>query len=139
MSTRLRLIALGVVMLLFAAIGLAQDNKKESQLRMVHGVTMDKGESPIPSAVVFLKNTRSNAIRSYISDEQGNYRFSGLDPNIDYEVHAEKRNSRAIAAVLRKAGATHAEERQGHFCGKRRGGRFYATTGSFSASTIPAT
>ncbi|HXT75776.1 MAG TPA: carboxypeptidase-like regulatory domain-containing protein [Candidatus Eisenbacteria bacterium] len=90
MITRLRLIGLGVVMLLIASMGLAQDNKKESQLRSVHGVTMDKGESPIASAVVFLKNTRSNAIRSYISDDQGNYRFSGLDPNTDYEVHAEK-------------------------------------------------
>jgi len=90
MSTRLRLIGLGVVMLLVVSMSVAQDNKKESQLRMVHGVTMDKGEVPIASAVVFLKNTRSNAIRSYISDEQGNYRFSGLDPNIDYEVHAEK-------------------------------------------------
>ena len=90
MITRLRLIGLGVAMLLIASMGVAQDNKKESQLRTVHGVTMDKGESPVASAVVFLKNTRSNAIRSYISDDQGNYRFSGLDPNTDYEVHAEK-------------------------------------------------
>jgi hypothetical protein len=66
------------------------DPKKEAQLRTVHGVTMDKTENTVASAVVFLKNTRSNAIRSYISDDQGNYRFSGLDPNTDYEVHAEK-------------------------------------------------
>src|SRR5947199_10730817 len=93
MTTRLRLIGLAVVMLVLASMSFAQDNKdnkKESQLRMVHGVTMDKGESPVGSVVVFLKNTRSNAIRSYISDDQGNYRFSGLDPNTDYEVHAEK-------------------------------------------------
>jgi hypothetical protein len=56
----------------------------------VRGVVMDKSDSPIPSSVVFLKNTRSNAVRSYISDDQGNYRFSGLDPNADYEIHAEK-------------------------------------------------
>jgi hypothetical protein len=78
------------------------DPKKEAQLRTVHGVTMDKSETPIASAVVFLKNTRSNAIRSYISDEQGNYRFSGLDPNADYEVHAEKdgaqSNTRTISS-----------------------------------------
>jgi hypothetical protein len=65
-------------------------------------VTMDKTESPLASAVVFLKNTRSNAIRSYISDSEGNYRFSGLDPNIDYEIHAEKdgaqSNTRTISS-----------------------------------------
>jgi hypothetical protein len=67
-----------------------QDAKHESQLRMVHGVVGDKTDSPIAGCVVFLKNTRSNAIRSYITDDAGNYRFSGLDPNTDYEVHAEK-------------------------------------------------
>ncbi len=28
-------------------------------------------------------------MKTYIADESGNYRFSGLDPNVDYEVHAE--------------------------------------------------
>src|SRR5947207_13551123 len=71
-------------------MGIAQDHRKEWQLPTLYGVTMDKGQSPIGSAVVFLKNTRSYAIRSYISDEQGNFRCSGLDRNIDYELHAEK-------------------------------------------------
>lgn len=90
MTTRLRLICLSILLLFLAAVGVAQDAKKESQLRTVHGVTMDKSETPVGSAIVFLKNTRSNTIRSSISDDQGNYRFSGLDPNIDYEIHAEK-------------------------------------------------
>jgi len=73
----------------------AQDSKKDTQLRTVHGVTMDKSESPVPSAVVFLRDTRTNVIRSHISDDQGNYRFSGLDPNTDYEVHAEKEGTQS--------------------------------------------
>ncbi len=68
----------------------AQDAKHEAQLRTVHGVVTDKSDSPLPGSVVFLKNTRSNAVRSYIADDSGNYRFSGLDPNTDYEIHAEK-------------------------------------------------
>lgn len=85
-----RLFCISLTLLLFASLAAAQDAKHEAQLRTVRGVVMDKSEAPVPSAVVFLKNTRSNAIRSYISDDQGNYRFSGLDPNTDYEVHAEK-------------------------------------------------
>ena len=65
-------------------------NAQGPQLRTVHGVVMDKSESPVVSAIVFLKNTRTNAVRSYITDDQGNYRFSGLDPNVDYEIFAEK-------------------------------------------------
>jgi Carboxypeptidase regulatory-like domain len=68
----------------------APDAKREAQLRSVSGVVIDKSDSPIAASVVFLKNTRTNAVRSYISDNSGNYRFSGLDPNADYELHAEK-------------------------------------------------
>ena len=41
-------------------------------------------------SVVFLKNTRTNVVRSSYTDTTGKYRFSGLDPNADYEIHAEK-------------------------------------------------
>jgi hypothetical protein len=70
------------------------------QLRTVHGVVMDKSEAPIASAVVFLKNTRTNAVRSYIADDQGNYRFSGLDPNADYEIHAEKDGAKSPTRTI---------------------------------------
>ena len=90
MNARLRWCYLPLTLLLLAGLAAAQDAKHEAQLRTVRGVVMDKSESPVPSGVVFLKNPRSNAVRSYISDDQGNYRFSGLDPNADYEIHAEK-------------------------------------------------
>ena len=90
MKTRMQVMAVMIVFLLAAVSAHAQGSKKESQLRTVRGVVIDKEDSPIPASVVFLKNTRTNAVRSYIADEQGSYRFSGLDPNTDYEVHAEK-------------------------------------------------
>ena len=65
-------------------------NAQGPQLRTVHGMVMDKSDSAVVSAVVFLKNTHTNAVRSYITDDEGNYRFSGLDPNVDYELYAEK-------------------------------------------------
>jgi len=37
-----------------------------------------------------LPSRYSNQVRSYLADAHGNYRFSGLDPNADYELHAEK-------------------------------------------------
>ena len=78
-----------MIMLVFAGIARAQDSKKESQLRTVRGIVTDKSETPLPNSVVFLKNLRTNAVRSSFADANGNYRFSGLDPNVDYEVHAE--------------------------------------------------
>jgi len=90
MSSRWRAIAVALALLIAVVSAAAQDSKRESQLRTVHGVVSDKSENPVPASVVFLKNLRSNMIRSYIADNDGNYRFSGLDPNVDYEVHAEK-------------------------------------------------
>ena len=79
-----------LALLIFAVAANAQDSKKESQLRTVRGVVVDKGESPVQGGVVFLKNLRNNQVRTYIADNEGLFRFSGLDPNADYEVHAEK-------------------------------------------------
>lgn len=73
---------------LLAVTGSAQDKKGELQLRTVHGAVLDE-ENTVPSAVVYLKNVKSQAVKTYIADETGHYRFSGLDPNVDYEVHAE--------------------------------------------------
>src|SRR5262249_48899623 len=91
MTSRLRLFSLTLALGLAAYLPAAQS----PQLRTVHGVVMDRSEAAVPSAVVFLKNTRTNAVRSYISDDQGNYRFSGLDPNVDYEIHAEKEGAKS--------------------------------------------
>jgi hypothetical protein len=72
-----------------------QDPKKEAELRTVHGVVLDKSENPVSESVVFLKNSRTNIVRSSYTDETGKYRFSGLDPNADYEVHAEKEGAKS--------------------------------------------
>lgn len=80
-------IALGAVAVLpIAAQG---DKKAEAQLRTVHGSVLDKDETPVPSSVVYLLNAKTQAVKTYISDDAGAYRFSGLDPNVDYEIHAE--------------------------------------------------
>jgi hypothetical protein len=77
------------LLFLFVFGGATQDSKKETQLRTVRGVVTEKSDNPLPNSVVFLKNLRTNAVRSNFADTDGNYRFSGLDPNADYEVHAE--------------------------------------------------
>ena len=63
--------------------------KAEAQLKVLHGSVIDKSENPVPSSVISLKNVKSQAVKTYIADDSGNYRFSGLDPNVDYEIHAE--------------------------------------------------
>jgi hypothetical protein len=66
-----------------------QDKKAEAELRTIHGKVLDKDDNPAPSSIVYLLNRRTQAVRTYIADGTGSYRFSGLDPNADYEAHAE--------------------------------------------------
>jgi hypothetical protein len=89
-----RFLVLGILACAIAISALGQEQTKEqkraeAQLRVLHGSVIDKAENPIPSSVVYLKNVKSQAVKTYIADESGNYRFSGLDPNVDYEIHAE--------------------------------------------------
>ena len=81
----LRPLCAAVFFVLLAFSASAQQN----ELRTVHGTVLDKSENPVASAVVYLKNVRTLAVKTYISDHAGEYRFSGLDPNVDYEIHAE--------------------------------------------------
>lgn len=101
MRPRIGLLFMVLALTVCVRSGIAQDAKHEAQLRSVRGVVVDKAsESPVSSAVVFLKNTRTNAVRSYIADEEGNYRFSGLDPNVDYEIHAEKDGAKSATRTI---------------------------------------
>ena len=83
-------LALILIFSLPALTGSPQNPNRDAQLKTVRGLVLDKSDNGVASAVVFLKNVRSNQVRSYIADTHGNYRFSGLDPNADYELHAEK-------------------------------------------------
>jgi hypothetical protein len=63
---------------------------KESELRTVRGTVVDKEEAPVETAVVYLKNVHTQDIITHLTDAEGTFRFSGLDLNVDYEIHAEK-------------------------------------------------
>jgi hypothetical protein len=91
------IVLLPLTLLLAVAVAHAQGD-----MRTVRGTVIDKNENPLPSAIVHLKNVRTMAVRTYITDSAGAFRFSGLDPNVDYELHAENdtltSNTRTISS-----------------------------------------
>jgi hypothetical protein len=89
---KVRLVGSFALLLLLATTAGAQskqEKKREAQLRTVHGSVLDTSENPVATGVVYLKNMKSLVIWTRITDDSGQYRFSGLDPNVDYEIHAE--------------------------------------------------
>ena len=87
-----RTLGLVALVALAATVLFAQDKPKgkESELRTVRGTVVDKDETPVETAVVYLKNVRTQDITTHLSGSDGTFRFSGLDLNVDYEIHAEK-------------------------------------------------
>ena len=80
---------LAFLLIVVFALAPVESGRAQGDVRTVRGTVLDKNESPLPSAIVHLKNARNNSVRTYISDGTGQFRFSGLDPNVDYELHAE--------------------------------------------------
>jgi Carboxypeptidase regulatory-like domain len=68
--------------------------------RTLIGHVFNDREQPVQKAIVYLKNTKNLAIKTYISEADGAFRFSGLAPNIDYEVYAEHEGGRSDAKTL---------------------------------------
>ncbi len=74
--------------------------KKGPTVRSVTGVVLDEGDNPIGHAVVYLKNTKTLTVKTYIANDTGNYQFTGLVPNQDYELHAELSGNKSPTKTL---------------------------------------
>ena len=90
-----RLYVLAALALLVSMPAAAQTPSadKGPKQRSVQGIVSDMQENPLARAVVQLKNTKTLQVKSFLTDEKGGYRFSGLDPDIDYEVKADYNNT----------------------------------------------
>ena len=69
---------------------LADKKDKESgNQRAVQGTVTDAKDAAVNGAVVYLKNSKTLQIRSFVTKDQGTYYFHSLSPDVDYELHAE--------------------------------------------------
>src|SRR6185437_12613639 len=65
---------------------LAQDT---TATRTVQGKVVDKAGAGLKGATVYLKDSHTLAVKSYIATDDGSYRFGQLAQNTDYQVWAE--------------------------------------------------
>src|SRR5437868_3498723 len=65
------------------------EKKEKTTGRLLTGRVLDREDSPVSGSVVYLTNTRTRAVKTYIVGKDGDYRFPELSPNLDYEVYAQ--------------------------------------------------
>jgi dienelactone hydrolase len=63
--------------------------KKEPPTKSIHGHVVDARKRSIAGAKVFIRNVNKKTTTTLITDADGLYAIYGLDPKVDYEVHAE--------------------------------------------------
>lgn len=82
--------------------GSSDTNRKPQHTtsRTLIGTVEDKSEKPVPQAIVYLKNTKTLGVKTYIAQKDGTYRFPELSPNIDYEVYAERNGMKSKTKTL---------------------------------------
>jgi len=82
----------------------------QQQSRNLSGQVLTPSDQPLSSAVVYLKNTKTLAVKSFITENDGGYRFHALAPNVDYEVYAEyqgkKSSTKTVSAFDSRANVT---------------------------------
>jgi hypothetical protein len=82
------LVALGA--LSTAALDKAPLDKKDKAVgRLLYGKVLDPQDNPLPDAAVYVTNTRTRAVKTYIVGLDGTYRFPALSTAVDYEVYAQ--------------------------------------------------
>jgi hypothetical protein len=64
---------------------LAQDQAQ----RVVQGKVVDKSDTGMKGATVYLKDGHTLSVKSYIASDDGSYRFGQLLQNADYQLWAE--------------------------------------------------
>jgi Carboxypeptidase regulatory-like domain len=94
-----RNVLLGSALIFAVTLGSAAVAQR-GELRTVAGHVLNAQDQPLQKAVVHLKNTRTLAIKTYITEPDGSYRFSALSPNVDYELYAEYQGGHSDTKTL---------------------------------------
>lgn len=75
--------------LLVSVAAAAKEKEPQTPGRLLTGRVVDRQENVLPNAVVYVTDTRSRAVKTYIVGPDGMYRFPALSSTVDYEVYAQ--------------------------------------------------
>jgi hypothetical protein len=68
--------------------------------RVVDGKVTSKADTTLPGAVVYLKDSKSLAIKTVIADDAGIFHFGQLSQNTDYEIWATSNGVRSKSKTI---------------------------------------
>jgi hypothetical protein len=84
----------------FAQNKTKQERREEANSRSVMGIVVGADDQPANGAVVQLKDMRTLQVRSFITQTDGQYHFSGLRGDIDYQLTVKSGEATAAPRTL---------------------------------------
>jgi hypothetical protein len=86
----IKIVAVSSALLIaLSSVSGALDKKEKTVGRLLMGKVLDPHDNPVKDAVVYVTNTRTRAVKTYIVGTDGTYRFPALSTAVDYEVYAQ--------------------------------------------------
>ena len=99
--------ALAVILLLF----LPAAAHAQTLVKSVEGKVLNGDAAPLPGAIVYLQDEKTNVVRTLIATADGGYRFAQLPADTDYKLWAEykgkKSKERLLSSFDTKRDVTH--------------------------------
>jgi len=74
--------------------------EKPPEFRNLTGLVLDKADSPVKDAIVYLKNRKTKTIKTFVADADGAFRFPNLSRTEDYEIYAELKGQKSPTKTL---------------------------------------
>ena len=108
--SRARLAAWALLAALTLVVSLSTARAQNIGQRSVSGLVVDADSAPVQGATVFLKNSKTKAIRSYTSASNGRFRFAQVNMTDDYDLWAEKEGKKSATKTVRSWHATKQDE-----------------------------
>lgn len=91
------------LLITLVALPLVQVEAKEKNAppsRELQGLVKNKADAPLADAIVYLKNAKTMAVKTYITGKDGSFRFPALGLNVDYTLYAERNGKRSETKTL---------------------------------------
>lgn len=80
---------ISVLLCVLCVIASPAADKNKASGRLLFGKVLDAHDNPVPDAVVYLTNSRTRVVKTYIVGQDGSFRFPALSAAVDYEVYAQ--------------------------------------------------
>lgn len=90
------LISAFLLVTLISSVAFAQSSAPKS----LQGKVLSNEDTPLSGAIVYLQDSKTNTIRSFISTSDGSYRFGQLASDTDYQVWAQYKGIKSATKTI---------------------------------------